>query len=99
MEASLDQAIIIHAKVLRVRHKDKAPDKARDQAMFLKRNGDHEGHAVWLQVAEVVLRSLAVPSRLPDLNLNAGMSRLLLKSDQRTSLVERLCCPRGISKS
>ncbi|MBM3642564.1 MAG: hypothetical protein FJX15_14940 [Alphaproteobacteria bacterium] len=28
----------------------------------------------------------------------AGMSRSLLKSEQRASLVERLCCPRGIGK-
>jgi len=27
-----------------------------------------------------------------------GMSRSLLKSEQRASLVERLCCPRGIGK-
>lgn len=54
MEVSLEEAIAIHARVLWVRHRDKAPAKARDRALLLKRNGDHEGHEVWLRVAEVV---------------------------------------------
>jgi len=34
----------------------------------------------------------------PLFSRRAGMSRSLLKSEQRASLVERLCCPRGIGK-
>lgn len=53
MKVSLEEAIEIHAKVLRARHKHRAPRKARDHALHLRRNGDHDGHDVWLRVAEV----------------------------------------------
>ncbi len=53
MEISLEQAIEIHAKVLRHSHGDSAPRRARDFAAQLARRGDHEGHVVWTKVAEV----------------------------------------------
>jgi hypothetical protein len=56
MKVSLEEAIEIHAKVLKSWHKDTAPTKARDHAAILKQNGDHEGHAVWLRVADVAER-------------------------------------------
>jgi len=52
MNISLDQAIEIHAEALRRRHGGKAPNHARRQAARMKSFGDHEGHAVWLRVAE-----------------------------------------------
>ncbi len=53
MEVSLQEAIEIHARVLRSWHRDAASEKARDHAVLLRRNGDHDGHDVWLRVAEV----------------------------------------------
>ncbi len=53
MEVSLEEAVEIHARVLRSWHKDGAPLKARDHAVLLRQNGDHDGHEVWLRVAEV----------------------------------------------
>ncbi|MGO8738099.1 hypothetical protein [Rhodoblastus sp.] len=58
MPISLDQAIEIHAKVLRYRHGAKAPRMAREKANQLATIGDREGHAVWLKVAEIA-RTLA----------------------------------------
>jgi hypothetical protein len=52
MSLSLDQAIEIHAEVLKRRHVGHAPARAREQATVLKAKGDHEGHAVWTRVAE-----------------------------------------------
>jgi hypothetical protein len=52
MNVSLEQAIQIHAKALVSRHKHAAPAKAREHAGLLKANGDHEGHDVWLRVAD-----------------------------------------------
>ena len=52
MNISLDQAIEIHAEVLRRQHNRRAPDWAREWAVEMKSLGDHEGHAVWLRVAE-----------------------------------------------
>ena len=52
MNISLDQAIEIHAEVLKRRHVGQAPNRAREQATALKSKGDHEGHAVWTRVAE-----------------------------------------------
>ena len=58
MNISLNQAIEIHAEVLRRRHKRRAPVRAREWAAKMKSLGDHEGHAVWLQVAECAERLL-----------------------------------------
>ena len=53
MNVSLEQAIEIHAKVLKHRHKHQAPRVAREQAKMLKTWSDHEGQDVWLRVAEI----------------------------------------------
>jgi hypothetical protein len=52
MEVSLDQAIEIHAKVLKRVHGRKAPQKARKTADELAIVGDQDGCRVWLKVAE-----------------------------------------------
>jgi hypothetical protein len=56
MEISLEQAIEIHAKVLKRQHKHRAPHVARERAASLKYANDHEGHDVWLRVAHVAAR-------------------------------------------
>lgn len=53
MEVSLDQAIEIHAKVLKRRDGRLAPDKARAIALEFGLAGDDEGHQVWLKVGEL----------------------------------------------
>jgi hypothetical protein len=58
MSISLDEAIEIHAEVLRRRHDSEAPTRARERALALKYIGDHDGHAVWLKVAECAQRLL-----------------------------------------
>ncbi len=58
MEISLEQAIEIHAKVLKSRHKHQAPDEAREHARRLKSVNDYHGHHVWNQVAAVAERML-----------------------------------------
>jgi hypothetical protein len=58
MDVSLEQAIEIHAKVLKFRHKHLAPRVAREHARALKYWNDHEGHDVWLRVADVAERLL-----------------------------------------
>jgi nucleotide-binding universal stress UspA family protein len=55
MEVSLDQAIEIHAKVLKYRSGRHAARKARERAEELARAGDHEGHLVWIRVEETVV--------------------------------------------
>jgi hypothetical protein len=59
MSISLDEAIEIHAEVLRRRHDREAPTRARERALALKYTGDHDGHAVWLKVAERAERLLS----------------------------------------
>ena len=66
MNISLEQAIEIHAKALRVSHGRKAEHYARDRAAACKRQEDHEGDRVWSQVAEFVIkieRDAQPPSR------------------------------------
>ncbi len=58
MNISLDQAIEIHAEVLKRRHEREAPARARERAIALKYVGDHDGHAVWLKVADSAERLL-----------------------------------------
>ncbi len=53
MEVSLDQAIEIHAKVLKRRDGRLAPGKAREIARQLASSGDQDGHRVWLRVGEM----------------------------------------------
>ena len=58
MDVSLEQAIEIHAKVLKRIHGHWAPAKARNWAAQLAASGDHEGHLVWQKVAEVAVAML-----------------------------------------
>jgi hypothetical protein len=53
LNVTLNQAIEIHAKALRRRFGDRAPLLAREKANYCSTRGDHEGHAVWLEVADV----------------------------------------------
>jgi hypothetical protein len=53
MNVSLDQAIEIHAKVLKYRWGDGAPRLARERAHHCSAAGDREGQVVWLRVAAV----------------------------------------------
>ncbi len=53
MEVSLDQAIEIYARAMKHWSGRQAPRKAREKAEQLAREGDHEGHLVWLKVGEV----------------------------------------------
>ncbi len=52
MQISLEEAIEIHARALTHRLGEKAPFDARQRAVDLKQAGDHEGHVIWLSVAE-----------------------------------------------
>ncbi len=59
MQISFEEALEIHARALTRRLGDKAPIDARQRAVDLKEAGDHEGHAVWLSVAETAERLLS----------------------------------------
>lgn len=63
MEISLDQAIEIHARALRAQRGPDAPGVARRKARGLADAGDHEGHGIWLKVAEL---EEGLPDRTPD---------------------------------
>ncbi len=63
MEVSLEQAIEIHAKVLKAKHLHEAPRAAREHAARLKRVNDHEGHSVWIRVGDVAALLLADESK------------------------------------
>jgi hypothetical protein len=54
MNISLDEAIEIHAKALRVSHGRTAERYARQRAASCQRHGDPEGNEVWNLVAERV---------------------------------------------
>ena len=56
MNISLEQAIEIHAKALRVSHGRKAEHYARERAQSCQRHGDTEGDEVWNRVAETVIK-------------------------------------------
>jgi hypothetical protein len=62
MEISLEQAIEIHARVLKKRLKRGAPHEARKQVQRLKDASDHDGHDVWNKVAVVAERMLVEES-------------------------------------
>jgi len=53
LRVSLKQAIEIHAKVLKYRFGRRAPELAREKAESCSKSNDHEGHRVWLEVAEI----------------------------------------------
>jgi hypothetical protein len=62
LRVSLEQAIVIHAKVLKYRFGRRAPELARERAQSCSTSNDHEGHRVWLEVpdvAESLLREVA----------------------------------------
>jgi hypothetical protein len=63
MEVSLEQAIEIHARVFKAKHKHNAPHAAIEHAARLKRVNDHEGHSVWIRVGDVAARLLADESK------------------------------------
>ena len=54
MALTQDDGIIIHAKALASRFKKGAAKEAESYALKLLKNGDDEGHAVWLQVSEQI---------------------------------------------
>jgi hypothetical protein len=60
---SLKQAIEIHAKVLKYRFGRLAPELAREKAQNCSKSNDHEGHLVWLEVAEVAESLLRAAQR------------------------------------
>jgi hypothetical protein len=53
LRVSLKQAIEIHAGVLKYRFGHRAPELAREKAHHCLRSNDHDGHSVWMEVAEV----------------------------------------------
>ncbi len=53
MNVSLDQAIEIHARVLKHRFGDRAALLAQERARQCATRGDDEGHVVWRRVAAV----------------------------------------------
>ena len=59
MRVSLKQAIEIDAKVLKYRFGWRAPEMAREKALSCSASKDHEGHRVWLEVAQVAESLLA----------------------------------------
>jgi hypothetical protein len=68
MEVSLDQAIDIHAKVLKYWHGDKAPQEARSKALDCGTAGDIEGLQAWSRVAKVceALRAIDQPALISE---------------------------------
>jgi len=56
MNISLEQAIEIHAKALRVSHGRKAEHYALERAASCRRHDDHEGEEVWNRVAEIIVQ-------------------------------------------
>jgi hypothetical protein len=63
MNISLEEAIEIHAKVLKSQHKHRAPQRAREHAQRLKMINDHDGHEVWSRVAAAAERMLSEEKR------------------------------------
>jgi len=64
---TLEQAIEIHARVMTLRFKGGAYEKACEWARALSGNGDLQGEAVWLSVADAIdrmtqLREPAAPT-------------------------------------
>jgi hypothetical protein len=62
MHVTLEQAIVIHAKVLRLRFGPCAPNAARQKAKQLAAIGDDEGVSVWAKVA-LIAETLPDPKR------------------------------------
>jgi hypothetical protein len=66
MQVSLDEAIEIHARVLKKRHRHRAAHEAREHAERLRRVNDHHGHHVWNRVADAAERMLAEEAADPE---------------------------------
>jgi hypothetical protein len=66
LRVSLEQSIVIHAKVLKYRFGRNAPTSAREKAKDCAALNDQEGYRVWMEVAEAVeeLLQAAAPQRL-----------------------------------
>ncbi len=59
MNVSLEEAIEIHARVLKTRAGRQAPEWARRHAILLQNSGDPCGFEVWMQVEAFVRLLLA----------------------------------------
>jgi hypothetical protein len=66
MNVSLDQAIEIHAKVLKHRTGDRAPHLASEKASRCALAGDHHGHVIWSRVAVTAEALLTTAARRSD---------------------------------
>jgi ribosomal protein L18E len=51
-DPSEDEAVDMFVRHFEALHKGDAATEAKQQAEFLKRSGDHEGHRIWMKVAE-----------------------------------------------
>ena len=79
MNVSLNQAVEIHAKVLKRQFGDAAPHSAARHCLD---RGDDEGHAVWLRVAavaEMLLKTTSRDAQIParhvvDRRLHVGLT-------------------------
>ena len=60
MQISLDQAIEIHARVLKYWHRDRSPQEARARALDCATAGDFEGFQAWAKVARLCEAPVAV---------------------------------------
>src|SRR5262249_59562812 len=56
-----DEAVLLYAHFLKVRHGAAASKLARKKASKLQDDGDHEGHKIWNAVADAVDRPSAWP--------------------------------------
>ncbi len=63
MNVTLEEAIEIHARVLKTRAGRRAPELARRRALELKSAGDCSGFEVWMRVEAFVRRLLASDAR------------------------------------
>jgi hypothetical protein len=70
LQVSLDEAVEIHAKVLKYRYGRNAPFQARLKARHCATTGDREGHSVWEKVAATAEQFLIEPTAFPDAGRN-----------------------------
>jgi len=53
------EAVDMFARHFETLHGSDAAIKAKQQAESIKRSGDHEGHRIWMKVAECIQRKAA----------------------------------------
>ena len=53
------EAVDMFARHFEALHGSDAATKAKQQAESIKRSGDHEGHRIWMKVAECIQRKAA----------------------------------------